>query len=66
MDGLERPAGLCASCVLARRVPTARGSVFVLCGLSATDARYPKYPALPVVRCAGYERRDAPPAPESG
>lgn len=31
-----------------------RGSVFYRCGLSATDPRFPKYPALPVLRCAGY------------
>ena len=48
--------GLCARCVHARRVTSARGSTFVLCGRSATDARFPKYPPLPVVRCAGYER----------
>jgi hypothetical protein len=32
-----------------------RGSVFLLCLLSRTDARYPKYPRLPVLRCEGYE-----------
>jgi hypothetical protein len=48
-------AGLCGSCAQARRVESRRGSVFVLCARSATDPRYPKYPRLPVVRCAGYE-----------
>ena len=25
-----------------------------MCGLSTTDPRFPKYPALPVLRCSGY------------
>jgi len=33
-------------------------SVFVRCGLAASDPAYPRYPALPVVRCAGF--RQAP------
>ncbi|MGH7622813.1 MAG: hypothetical protein ACREMU_10775 [Gemmatimonadaceae bacterium] len=57
MPELDHVAGLCPSCVHARRVGSARGSVFLLCGLSATDERYPKYPRLPVVRCAGYVAR---------
>lgn len=52
-------AGLCATCVHARRVASARGSVFMLCGRSATDRRFPKYPRLPVVRCAGYQQAPA-------
>ena len=48
-------AGLCATCAFARAIASARGSVFVLCGRSATDPRFRKYPPLPVVRCAGYE-----------
>ena len=32
-----------------------RGSVFLFCLLSRSDARYPKYPRLPVLRCEGYE-----------
>ena len=34
---------------------TPRGSRFLLCTLSTTDPRYPKYPHQPVVRCAGYQ-----------
>jgi hypothetical protein len=48
--------GLCASCTFARRIVSDRGSVFWLCRLSATDPRFPKYPRLPVVECAGYVR----------
>ena len=47
--------GLCRTCAHARTVASARGSTFYLCRLSETDARFPKYPRLPVLRCAGYE-----------
>ena len=60
----DRRAGLCASCAHARRVTSVRGSTFVLCARSQADAHYPKYPPLPVLRCAGHEPRashDAPP-----
>lgn len=46
--------GLCESCEHARPIESARGSTFWLCRLSETDARFPKYPRLPVLRCAGY------------
>jgi hypothetical protein len=46
--------GLCADCVHKRVVQSARGSEFYLCQLSFTDARFPRYPPLPVVRCDGY------------
>lgn len=47
-------AGLCASCVHCRLI-RARRSTFYMCQRSFTDARFPKYPRLPVVRCVGYE-----------
>jgi len=50
-------AGLCAACVHLRLLASPR-SVFVRCGLAASDPAYPRYPALPVVRCAGF--RQAP------
>ena len=46
--------GLCADCLHARRVESDRGATFLLCELSVTDPAFPKYPALPVTRCAGY------------
>jgi hypothetical protein len=46
--------GLCATCRHARRITSDRGSVFVLCDLSRTDARFPRYPQLPVQQCEGY------------
>mgnify|MGYP000445095788 CR=1 FL=1 len=59
--------GLCAACRHARHVTSDRGSVFVMCGLAkprdaaggreAGDApRFPRYPQLPVLRCAGFDR----------
>ena len=47
-------AGLCGTCQHSRRIETAHGSVFRLCERSRTDPNYPRYPALPVVRCAGF------------
>jgi len=55
-------AGLCAVCVHARLVVSGRGSTFVLCERSRTDARFPRYPTLPVVACTGFEPRDPKPA----
>jgi hypothetical protein len=50
-------AGLCGDCAWARRVASARGSVFWLCRRAETDPAYPKYPPLPRLACPGYERR---------
>jgi len=46
--------GLCAGCRHARVVQSKR-STFWLCELSRTDPRFPRYPALPVLQCAGFE-----------
>ena len=50
-------AGLCSDCLHAGRVESARGSVFILCNLSLTDPRFPKYPRLPVLACDGYKKK---------
>ncbi len=47
--------GLCGRCRHARVVQTRTGSRFVLCELSRTDTRFPRYPPLPVLACAGFE-----------
>jgi hypothetical protein len=52
------PAGLCDTCVHQRLVHTTRGSEFSLCERSRTDPAYPRYPRLPVTRCAGHEPRE--------
>jgi hypothetical protein len=59
-------AGLCAACRHARVIASTRGSTFWLCGLSAGDPRFPRYPRLPVVRCPGFSRRDEPTAEGGG
>jgi hypothetical protein len=50
-------AGLCESCLHARYIATARGSVFLLCERSRGDARFARYPRLPVDVCDGFEPR---------
>ncbi|HEX4961333.1 MAG TPA: hypothetical protein VF173_10880 [Thermoanaerobaculia bacterium] len=52
---LTAPPGLCATCAHLR-LPASKTSVFVRCGLAEVDSRFPKYPPLPVVACAGYRR----------
>jgi hypothetical protein len=55
VNGDSRERGLCATCVHAQVITSARGSTFSLCKLSFVDSRFAKYPALPVRECAGYE-----------
>ena len=50
-----RRVGLCARCRHARRVVSAKGSVFFMCQLAARDPRFSKYPRLPVLSCPGHE-----------
>jgi hypothetical protein len=50
-------AGLCDRCRHQRVVRNTRGSRFSLCEKSREDPGYPKYPRLPVLRCAGFEPR---------
>lgn len=47
---------LCATCSHVREIVSGKGSRFLLCRLSQTDSRFPKYPPQPVSRCAGYEK----------
>lgn len=49
------PAGLCDTCLHCKKSGSARGSVFHRCLRHDSDARYAKYPRLPVVRCSGHE-----------
>jgi hypothetical protein len=53
MAGVLNP-GLCATCEHAKILSSDRGSTFYRCGLSDTDPRFRRYPALPVMRCEGY------------
>lgn len=45
-----------------RLIESDRGSTFYLCERFATDANFPKYPRLPVLQCAGYQRLSADPS----
>ncbi len=47
--------GLCLTCRWMRAVTNRRGSTFYRCGRADTDPRFPRYPALPVRACIGYE-----------
>lgn len=49
--------GLCRGCRHSKRIESDRGSVFLRCELSLEDARFPKYPRLPVRECGGYQPR---------
>jgi len=46
--------GLCATCLHARPIKSAKGSQFLLCQLSQSDPSFPKYPRIPVLTCTGY------------
>ena len=61
--GVSREVGLCVTCTFVRRVENRRGSVFYLCDRSREDARFPKYPPLPVLTCPGFVEADRPPHP---
>jgi hypothetical protein len=54
-------AGLCGTCVHVQRIVSSRGSWFYLCRRSEYDPHYPRYPVLPVIACAGYDRVPSPP-----
>jgi hypothetical protein len=56
--------GLCAVCTHRAVVTSDRGSRFVRCGLARVDPRFAKYPAVPVLRCAGYAAGDGPGEPD--
>ncbi len=60
LDAEVQPAdarlGLCRMCLHVRLVRTSRGSRFHLCRRSEKDPSYARYPRLPVIQCAGFER----------
>jgi hypothetical protein len=53
-DKQSSSLGLCATCMHARLIESAKGSQFLLCHLSQSDPAFPKYPRLPVLTCSGY------------
>jgi hypothetical protein len=55
--------GLCLTCRWMRAVTNRRGSTFFRCRRADTDARFVRYPALPMLQCVGYE--EGPPEDET-
>jgi len=51
--------GLCERCCWARPVRSSRGSTFWRCSRADADSQYPRYPGLPVLRCAGFAAQPA-------
>lgn len=49
--------GLCVRCAHVRLVEGRGASVFYLCERSFEDPRFPRYPAIPVLACSGFEPR---------
>ncbi len=56
MNADEIFAGLCGACVHCKPSGSGRGGVFHRCLRHDTDAAYPKYPRLPMLRCDGHQR----------
>jgi hypothetical protein len=48
--------GLCVSCAHRREIISGKGTRFLLCKLSQTDHRFPKYPPQPMRDCRGFEK----------
>ncbi|HEX5617241.1 MAG TPA: hypothetical protein VFX51_02405 [Solirubrobacteraceae bacterium] len=49
-------AGLCDRCAHQKLIHNTRGSTFSMCERHRREPeRFPKYPRLPVIACAGYE-----------
>ncbi len=49
--------GICLGCRWVRVQPTTRGARFYRCARADRDARYLRYPPLPVRHCDGFESR---------
>ena len=48
--------GLCASCRFVDVITSSKASTFYRCRLADTDPSFPRYPALPVLACRGYQQ----------
>ncbi len=61
----EAAVGLCLTCRHVQVVRTRTDQRYYRCERSTTDARYPKYPRLPVWSCEGHEPGGPPASDES-
>jgi hypothetical protein len=50
--------GLCRACRFAEVITSSKASTFYRCRMSDIDPSFPKYPALPVLACRGYQPAD--------
>lgn len=57
--------GLCGACRHAKVNQTRRGAAYLRCTRAAWDHALPRYPPLPVTRCAGFDPPDAARDPEA-
>jgi len=48
-------SGLCARCRHARPFQSGKGVTYLACEKNRTDPSFPKFPALPMRECAGFE-----------
>ena len=48
---------LCQTCQHVRVIVTPKQSRFLMCLLTQTDSRWPKYPPQPVRNCTGYQQQ---------
>jgi hypothetical protein len=54
--------GLCARCAHAKKIVSAKGSTFWLCGSPmVSSGALSKYPPLPVYQCPGFHAASEPP-----
>lgn len=60
---LDDTVGLCRRCVHVRIVRTPR-SIFWRCALAEVDARFERYPRLPVLSCDGFTPAAGPIDPD--
>ena len=49
---------LCSACRYGKETRNDRASVFLFCLRSKHDPAFPKYPRLPVIACAGFEKKE--------
>jgi hypothetical protein len=54
----QKGVGLCAACRFASVKQGAHGSAFWRCERADVEPAFPRYPSLPVTRCAGFASRD--------
>jgi hypothetical protein len=57
--GLGADPGLCRACQHPKLNQTRRGTTYLRCTRAEWDSTLPRYPRLPVIECAGFDRKPA-------